>query len=121
VDDDPKILKALKSYLEKIPNVRSLLTSSDGIDASYKLNNQTFDLIVIDLQMPKMDGIKLMKLLIRNNLVEPETVLMISGFFEASVIQEASSLGLKNFIVKPFDRETITDKAKRILVRNLTT
>ncbi len=119
MDDDPLILKGLRKYLEEIPNVRSLVSSSDGIDASYKLNNQKFDLIVIDIQMPKMDGMKLMKLLIRNDLVDPESVLMISGFFEPSVIQDASSFGLRNFVVKPFDKESILSKAKRILVRKL--
>ena len=120
MDDDPLILKSIKKYLQDIPNVRSLITSSEGIDASYKLNNQKFDLIVIDLHLPKMDGMKLLKLLIRNDLIDPETVLMISGFFEPSVIQEASTLGLKNFIVKPFDKNSIVEKSKRILVRKLT-
>jgi len=119
VDDDPLILKAVKKYLDVIPNVRSVVTANEGIDASYKLNNQRFDLIIIDLQMPKMDGMKLLKLLIRNELLDPESVLIISGFFDPNVIQEASTLGLKNFIVKPFDRESIVDKSKRILVRKL--
>ncbi len=117
VDDEADMLETYRSVLFKKYN---LLTSSSGGEALETLKNNSVSLILLDMKMPKMNGLEAMKKIKEQ---EPELdVIVITASREIATAVEAMKLGALDYITKPFDvkeLQLIIEKAleKRALVR----
>lgn len=99
VDDDRSIRKTLRNILEY--EKYEVEESPDGLDCVVKVKQQDFDLIILDIKMPKMDG---METLERIQSIKPEIpVIMISGHGTIDTAVEAVKNGAFDFIQKPPD------------------
>jgi DNA-binding NtrC family response regulator len=99
VDDDRSIRKTLRNILEY--EKYEVEESPDGLDCVVKVKQQDFDLIILDIKMPKMDG---METLERIQSLKPEIpVIMISGHGTIDTAVEAVKNGAFDFIQKPPD------------------
>lgn len=106
VDDDPMIRDMQKLFLGRLFNVEA---ASDGIDALKKVKSFIPDLALIDIDMPRMDGLALMKEL--NQIFPGLPIIFLSGTGELEKIQEALSGYTADYIMKPADN---TDLLLRI-------
>ena len=117
VDDEEDFIESLSNRLE----VRGLTvsTSTRGKDALDLLHDQKFDVVVLDLSMPGMDGLEVLKKMKEES---PETeIIMLSGHGTIQTGTEAIKLGAEDFLEKPIDLpkllQKISDaKDRRILV-----
>lgn len=99
VDDDRSIRKTLRNILEY--EKYEVEESPDGLDCIVKVKQQDFDLIILDIKMPKLDG---MEALERIQTIKPEIpVIMISGHGTIDTAVEAVKNGAFDFIQKPPD------------------
>jgi DNA-binding NtrC family response regulator len=99
VDDDPNMINLIKFYLVK-DNVE-ITPSNDGIDALTILANQSFDLILIDMLMPKMDGRTLLKKIIHEyNIKVP--VIVVTAHGPTDNLMELIEEGAYDILQKPF-------------------
>lgn len=99
VDDESSIRKTLKEILEF--EKYEVDEASDGLECLVKLKKDKFDVIVMDIKMPKMDG---MEALERVQLLVPDTpVVMISGHASIDTAVDAVKKGAFDFISKPPD------------------
>lgn len=99
VDDEPSIRKTLREILEF--EKFQVIESPDGLDALVKLKQDKFDVVIMDIKMPKMDG---MEALERVQLLVPDTpVIMISGHANIDTAVDAVKKGAFDFISKPPD------------------
>ena len=98
VDDDQENLKALTLYLQLEGFV--VEQAHDGFEALVKLDHETFDLVVSDIKMPRLNGVDLTKR-IRYKLQSIPIVLMTGdpGFVSMEAINEAGVICL---LIKPF-------------------
>ncbi len=110
VDDEANISELISKFL-KLENYKTEL-ASNGLSAKRLLENEVFDLAVIDLKMPGMDGMELLKWISTEGPDVP--VIMISAFGEINDAVAAMKLGAKDYIVKPFDPEELIIKIKRV-------
>ena len=115
VDDNKKICKALETYLQEMSSFKSIVTAFDGVDASRKLYNQKFTCIIIDIQMPKLTGLKVIADLVSSGHINPKSVIIISGEFSQQRVVEAKACGVSKFLVKPFDREKFTAMVNKVI------
>jgi len=115
VDDEQDICDILSFYLERTGAFQSIIVSTDGNDAMFKLGNQVFDLILLDCNMPKASGMTVIENIGRNNL---ENVCIVSGDIDIEIAQNFMQKGVKHFLVKPFDQTTFIDKVSSIIVLN---
>lgn len=118
VDDEPMILTLIQKYLEKIIDdntKKKIVIAKDGRDAVQKLLNQEFGLIIVDLEMPRMHGFELIKLLKAKNKTKKVPILIISGNLYQKSVKEAVYLGVKEILAKPFTFKTFTDRIRRVL------
>ena len=99
VDDDPSIRRTLKDILEfENYNVDE---STDGLDCLVSVKQNVYDVIILDIKMPKMDGMEAIE---RIQLINPDTpVIMISGHGNIDTAVEAVKKGAFDFIQKPPD------------------
>ncbi|MGO9612240.1 MAG: sigma-54-dependent transcriptional regulator [Dissulfurispiraceae bacterium] len=111
VDDEPDICKALEFLLKRQDYDVSSVNS--GEDAIERLKKESFDVVLTDLKMGKVDGITVLD---RARELCPETpVIMMTAFASLESAIEAIRRGAVDYIVKPFLNEEITLTIKKIL------
>jgi CheY-like chemotaxis protein len=100
VDDEQEILKIIKRYLEK-KQTYSVTTYTNPLQLLEEIDNYDFDLLLVDLMMPQMNGIELLeKILEKNN---KQNILIMSAYSAQSVLKRCSFITMDNIIVKPFE------------------
>lgn len=110
VDDEPAILASLKRVFRKAPY--DIHTAANGIEALEILQQTRIDGALVDLKMPEMDGMHLLK---KIKAKWPSIhVVMLTGFGGVSEAVEAITLGATDFLQKPFEAETIDARINQI-------
>ena len=117
VDDEIDMLKTFESILKKKYH---LLSAQSAEEALQKIEKENIDLVLLDIRMPKMDGIELLKII--KKTAQTLDVIMVSASKDLSSAIEAMKLGALDYIPKPFEVKelmAIIEKAleKRALVR----
>ncbi|MCB9062558.1 MAG: response regulator [Halobacteriovoraceae bacterium] len=115
VDDEKDICEICSMYFEKMGIFRNICMAHDGIQATKMLDNQKFEIIILDINLPKKDGVKIVQQFghIPKNL--KESVIVISGNLDAPILKEVMKNGVKNFLVKPFDEKSFITKVAEVL------
>ncbi|MEK4111169.1 two-component system OmpR family response regulator [Paenibacillus sp. DS2363] len=112
VDDDSHIRKLIRIYLEK--NQFSVLEAPDGQEALDILSNTKVDLAIVDVMMPRIDGIELTED-IRSYLDIP--ILMVTAKGESKDKVRGFNAGSDDYLVKPFDPVELILRVKSLLKR----
>ncbi len=99
VDDDKSIRKTLRDILEF--EKYTVDEAADGLEAIVKLKQASFDVIILDVKMPRMDGMEAIEKI--QNLCPDTPVVMISGHGNIDTAVEAVKKGAFDFIQKPPD------------------
>jgi excisionase family DNA binding protein len=113
VDDDPGLRAFVRARLELEGYVVREAGSAD--EGLVSLEEQSPDLILLDVMMPRVDGWEMLRRVQERHGVGSIPVLMFSGKVDASAAAEASSRGAHGFIGKPFDPEQLIESAKQML------
>jgi len=104
IDDDLLVRESMKSLLEK--NGFDIKVASSGREALQLLGKETFDLILTDVRMPEINGIETLKA-IRAERAKfgkpPLPEIVLTAYDDESVKEEAKKLGVRDFLLKPFD------------------
>ncbi len=114
VDDSATVRKLISSKLEK--SGHEVVCAIDGIEALEKINEAVPDLVLLDINMPRMDGYQVCKMIRSNDLTKDVPVVMISGkdgFFDKVRGRMAGTTG---YITKPFGPETLMKTIENYIV-----
>jgi diguanylate cyclase (GGDEF)-like protein len=111
VDDDPEICELLHEIISSLGH--NNITAVDGMDALEKLVDIHFDIVITDLNMPRMDGIELIKR-IRTDFDDVD-VIAITAYEMTYKYTDIIELGASDFISKPFNVNELEAKINRIL------
>ena len=103
VEDDPMVMEINRQYMERIPGVRVVACCRNGNEALRFLSNHSVDLLIVDMFMPQMTGIDLLREL-RSRGNESD-VIMVTADNSVKSIKEAMSLGITDYLIKPFEFE----------------
>lgn len=104
VDDEPNLLLTIQAAFERNDRFH-LLTAGNGMEALDILDDNTIDLLVTDLKMPKMDGIELLTAVSQSFPEIPS--LVMTAFGTSSLEQQLRKAGALNILEKPLDIETL--------------
>ena len=110
VDDDPNMHRLVRLMFRNSPY--KLETVSAARIALHKLNNNDFDLIISDLQMPEMDGITFLKELRAAN--HKQKVIIMSAFGLKQMTDVALANGASLILEKPFHKDQLFKAIARI-------
>ncbi|MCP4679896.1 MAG: response regulator [Deltaproteobacteria bacterium] len=114
VEDSPMMRQLLVFALSRVKNL-NVLEADDGVDALKKLASGRFDIILVDINMPIMDGLKLVRR-IRSDAVHRDVPVMIvttEGAEEDR--QRALQLGANAYITKPIQAPQVIAEVKKLL------
>ena len=114
VEDSPMMRQLLVFALSRVKQLK-VTEADDGVDGLKKLANSKFDIILTDINMPIMDGLKLVKR-VRSDPVHKDTPIVIittEGSHEDR--QRALQLGANAYITKPIQAPQVIAKVKELL------
>ncbi|MDF2514174.1 MAG: hypothetical protein K0S04_4040, partial [Herbinix sp.] len=104
VEDEKMIRKGIVAMLNRAPiPINEMIECRNGEEALEILQQTKIDLMITDIRMPKMDGITLVKQL--QDLPDKPAVLVVSGYDEFNYAVEALRNGVKDYLLKPIERE----------------
>jgi DNA-binding NtrC family response regulator len=116
VDDERNIRNNLTMVLESAGY--KVDASGDGEDALTKCKERHYDIAFVDIQMPKMGGLELLRYL--HTLRPRMAVVILTAYGTASRVVEAMKLGAVDFLEKPFDPKILLLLCEEILQRQKT-
>ena len=113
VDDDPQVLKYCETVLAGLGYSVTMTTS--GVDASRLLKKRSFDLLILDLNMPETDGFEILQM-VRTQLPQLK-VLVISGFMQGNLLKAAELVGANATLDKPSSPEKLAQAVEKLLAK----
>lgn len=111
IEDNPMVVASLDFKLSK--DGYEVILSADGRDGLQQLKSQEFDLVITDLMLPFVTGIQIIEHIKSNKPELP--VIVLSTSTQEEVITDAFSLGVQDFITKPFSPNELSLRVKRTL------
>ena len=113
VDDDPDVRRLVEMKL-RMQGVGVDL-ACNGVEALVALESNVYDLVILDIMMPEMDGIETCKVLRANPRLSSVPVLMLTARAQVSDIERGFEAGATDYMVKPFSPRELSDRAVGLL------
>lgn len=112
IDDSPFIFKAVKRSLEPLGYevVANAPNGSEGLELYDKYNP---DIVTLDVTMPVMSGLETAEALFKK--YPNAKIIMLSAMGDKDLLDQARALGVKSFLSKPFDQETLVNAINELL------
>jgi two-component system OmpR family response regulator len=114
VEDEPRIAANVSAALEAAGYTPEIV--SDGQDAWFHGDTQDYDLVVLDLGLPRLDGLAILKRWRANGRRMPVLVLTARGFWAERV--EGIDAGADDYLAKPFRMEELISRARALIRRS---
>ncbi|TET32840.1 MAG: sigma-54-dependent Fis family transcriptional regulator [Planctomycetota bacterium] len=114
VEDDPKMLKAITTLLQK--QGYEVTSSVDGESALIQAEQGEFDLAIVDLKLPGIDGLEVLKHL--RKMDKTVSVIMMTAYATIDSAVEAMKEGAQDYLPKPFNLEEIRIVVRKVLERH---
>ena len=116
VDDSP----AMRGFVRRVLGICGLETSAvfeagDGVEALETLSREWVDVILTDINMPRMDGETLVARLSQNEAFGAVPVIVISTDATAARVQHLLDMGVRGYLAKPFTPEALREEIERVL------
>ncbi|OHB95083.1 MAG: hypothetical protein A3I59_03220 [Planctomycetes bacterium RIFCSPLOWO2_02_FULL_50_16] len=109
VDDDPEIVTLLSKIL--LNEGYNVMDAQNGLKALRKVEKGGIDLVILDLIMPEMGGIEVLKRL--GDIAPKLPVIVLTGHGDLQTAREAMMLGAYEYITKPFDADFVKAVVKK--------
>jgi DNA-binding response OmpR family regulator len=113
VEDEPRIAADIRAGLERANY--AVDTAADGEDAWFKGETEDYDAIVLDLGLPRLDGLSVLKRLRRAGIATPVLILTALDGWRAKV--EGIDAGADDYLTKPFQMEELIARLRAITRR----
>lgn len=114
VDDSPTMRQLVVFALKRVPEL-DIVEAFDGVDALKKLPGQKFDLVLCDINMPIMDGLKLLSLMKNNPVYKEIPVVMVTTEGAAEDRDKGMALGAYAYLPKPIQTNNLLKVVREIL------
>ena len=105
VDDASFMRTVLKDIIRGNGLAHEVIEAGDGVDGVKAYQSQKPDLVTMDVNMPRADGIQALRAIMK---IDPTAkVVMVTSVEQKQIVQDAIKLGARDYIVKPFDRSNV--------------
>jgi two-component system, chemotaxis family, chemotaxis protein CheY len=117
VDDFSTMRRIIRNLLKEV-GYNNVDEAEDGLDGLARLRNGSFDFVISDWNMPKLDGLAMLKVIRADSMLSHLPVLMITAESRKENIVAAAQAGANGYVVKPFNAATLDDKLSRIIEKS---
>ena len=113
-EDDPAMVRIFQFLLQK-QGVGPVLTTTDGSKVVPIALREKPHLILLDLMLPGMDGLSVLRELKKNESISSIPVIVISGIESQNQVSQAIDAGAADYVTKPFDSMELGERLKQFL------
>ncbi|MBQ3514341.1 MAG: response regulator [Lachnospiraceae bacterium] len=118
VDDDIQTIKIMSLYLEESAIVFSALGGMEALDF---LNQHSVDMILLDVEMPQMDGFQTLEQIRKVKDCSQIPVILVTGHRDRYASLNTSILGIEGYLIKPVSKEVLNRKISEVYQKNTQT
>lgn len=111
VDDEPIAREILKTYVEQVPYLTLIASCEDAFEAMQVLNVEAVDLIILDINMPRLTGFEMLR-----SLKKHPAVIITSAYPEYAL--EGFELSVTDYLLKPFSFPRFVQATEKVVNRN---
>ena len=112
-DDEVGVRESLKVYLEDDYELSFAKNGQEAVDSA---KSNSFDLIIMDIKMPVLDGAEVIKQI--KKAIPEQKIVVLTGYESVSVAGEASKLGISSYLVKPIGKEKLLKTVQDIIKKS---
>ncbi|MCX6150855.1 MAG: response regulator [Ignavibacteriales bacterium] len=117
IDDNKNQQYLLSHFLTKYFECE-ILTADNGEEGLESIQKENPDLVILDIAMPKMDGVQCLQRIRLNNMNSTTPVIISTGMDEKSLIFKLLALGISDYLMKPFNLFSLYEKVKKHVPAN---
>ena len=110
VDDEPIVLDSLKSFSWEDCNCQVVFWAESGTSALEQISLFQPDILISDIRMPGLNGLELSQKI--KNIYPDIEIILLTGYAEFEYAKQAMSIGIRQYLLKPFRFEDITAALK---------
>lgn len=115
VDDDDMNLKMAEFILKKDMKDVEVLLAESGLKAIDALQREKVDLVLLDFQMPVMNGLKTLELIRKREDLKDVKVIFLTAASDRDTVMKAGMMGVDDYIKKPFMPKDLIDRVSQAL------
>ncbi|NQU44128.1 response regulator [bacterium] len=112
-DDEEDIKIVLKMYLETVGY--DVITAYDGLDTMERVKEEKPDLVLLDIMMPVIDGIEVLRQMKADEETRHIPVVMLTAASRSEMLAKAMKAGAVDYIAKPFEPEQVQEAIDKAL------
>lgn len=114
-DDNERMLEILDSIVKKEADLRIVGKANNGEDVYRMIKEKEPDVVLLDLIMPKLDGLSVMERINQDQTIKKHPkFIVISAIGQEGITEDAFNLGAHYYIMKPFDNEMVLKRVRSI-------
>ena len=113
VEDEPEIADNLSALLTA--RGHKVVTCAEGADGVARARKEPFDLLLLDVMLPRMSGFDVCKLLRADPKTSKLKIVMVTGLGRVGDVETAFASGADDYLIKPFDSERLFKKVEKAL------
>jgi CheY-like chemotaxis protein len=114
IEDCPLLLDNLKEILELLDF--KVITAENGKEGVRHIQEESLDLILCDIQIPKMNGYKVLKFIKSEDELEDIPFVFLTGFTQKKEIKKGKQAGVDAYLTKPFSLDKLTETINQLLL-----
>ncbi|MBE7022763.1 MAG: sporulation transcription factor Spo0A [Ruminococcaceae bacterium] len=118
IEDNKTLCQSLKSDIDETTDLETVGIAHDGLDGLELIQNQLPDVVILDVVMPRMDGLELLEQLQKTELLKKPAYIVISAISHDNITRKALQLGAQYYLVKPLQNSDVLLKRIRQVVQN---
>jgi DNA-binding response OmpR family regulator len=110
-DDEPALRELVQNHLSL--EGFEVETAADGVEAIDMINKNRYDLVLLDVHMPKKDGVEVLKY-IKNKKITSR-LIMLTGDGDPHIVSECAKYGAMDYLTKPYNYHELIEAIDRVL------
>jgi len=115
VVDDMRSMRAIVKGVLKDMGVEQLMEAGDGLEALSVLRDKSVDLVICDVEMPKMGGIELLDEVEKDEQLKSTPFIMLTGMNQRDKVAEIMKHDVVDFVLKPINPKLLVDRVQAFL------
>ncbi len=119
VDDNPHLREMITTFIEMQDDMEVVGMAGDGIKGLEVIQNEKPDAVILDMIMPKLDGLGVIEQLNKSGMSPIPSIICLSAVGNEDIIKKAIEFGAKYYMVKPFDFDMIIKRLREMPVNRL--
>lgn len=113
VDDDQTVIKMMRIYFQN--SGMSAVVADSGVKALAAIDEYNPDLMILDIKMPQMDGVKVCQAIRREKGNKTLPIIAVTGFHSDSKQKDIMAAGANLYLTKPLDMSGLLKKVKELM------